>query len=315
MIEFCGFADEAASDLAGQIRATKALGWRWIEARNVDGVNLHDLDDAAFDRVCGQLADSGVGIACFGSAIANWATSILDGSDKTLAQTDRAVRRMQRLGTRLIRIMSFQVIKDSHGQALGPDNQQFAERAKRLREITARFRDAGVTPVHENCMNYGGMSATCTLRLLDAVPGLKLVFDTGNPVFSDDHDQLPDVQGRLPKQSSWEFWRQICDHVAHLHIKDAIWDPATATLTHTHAGDGQGDVIRIVADALARGYQGLISIEPHLTVVHHDTSITATEAQKFANYVDYGHRVRALVCGIQAGLERSVIATGAVVTH
>jgi hypothetical protein len=35
-----GFADEAATDIDGQIRATKELGWEYIEARNIDGVNL-----------------------------------------------------------------------------------------------------------------------------------------------------------------------------------------------------------------------------------------------------------------------------------
>ena len=35
-----GFADEAAKDLAGQIRATKQLGWRYIESRAIDGTNV-----------------------------------------------------------------------------------------------------------------------------------------------------------------------------------------------------------------------------------------------------------------------------------
>ena len=35
-----GFADEAAKDLAGQIRATRELGWSNIESRAIDGVPL-----------------------------------------------------------------------------------------------------------------------------------------------------------------------------------------------------------------------------------------------------------------------------------
>ena len=42
---FSGFADEAAKDLAGQIAATKALGWSNIESRNIDGTNIHDLSE------------------------------------------------------------------------------------------------------------------------------------------------------------------------------------------------------------------------------------------------------------------------------
>ena len=49
-----GFADEAAADIDGQIRATKELGWSRIEMRNVDGVNLHDLPDDKFEEVYGK---------------------------------------------------------------------------------------------------------------------------------------------------------------------------------------------------------------------------------------------------------------------
>src|SRR4051812_44041206 len=164
-----GFADEAATDIAGQIRATKELGWRWIESRAIDGRNIHDIDDAAFDRVVGALKDAGVGIDCFGSAIANWGKKITEPGDSSLAEAKRAIPRMQRLGSRQVRIMSFAVVPGK------PPAEQLAdERFRRLRELVALFRDAGLEAVHENCMNYGGMAASCTLRMLEAVPGLKL---------------------------------------------------------------------------------------------------------------------------------------------
>lgn len=40
-----GFADEAATDIQGQIKAIKALGWSHLEARNIDRVNLHGLPE------------------------------------------------------------------------------------------------------------------------------------------------------------------------------------------------------------------------------------------------------------------------------
>ena len=69
---YTGFADEAAADIAGQIRATKELGWSNIEARNINGKNIHDLTDHEFDAVYRKLQEAGVRINCFGSAIANW---------------------------------------------------------------------------------------------------------------------------------------------------------------------------------------------------------------------------------------------------
>ena len=69
---YTGFADEAANDLATQIKATKELGWSNIESRRIDGVNIHDLPEAAFDKVCEELEAAGVRINCFGSEVANW---------------------------------------------------------------------------------------------------------------------------------------------------------------------------------------------------------------------------------------------------
>ena len=48
---FTGFADEAAKSMAGQIQATRELGWDCIESRSIDGTNIHDLSDEAFDVV------------------------------------------------------------------------------------------------------------------------------------------------------------------------------------------------------------------------------------------------------------------------
>ena len=55
-----------------------------------------------------------------------------------------------------------------------------------VREVTKMFTDAGLTPVHENCMDYGGMSSAHALEMLDKCPGLKWVFDTANPIFNAD---------------------------------------------------------------------------------------------------------------------------------
>jgi len=283
---YTGFADEAATGIEGQIRATKELGWTLIESRNIDGVNIHDISDKAFDAVCGKLADAGVKINCFGSAIANWGTQITDSFEPTLEQARRAIPRMQRLGCGMIRIMSFAVLKDR-----GPEDQMEEERFRRVRELHKRFTDAGITPVHENCMNYGGMGWTYTLKLIENVPGLKLMFDTGNPVFTDDRSK-PEP---YPKQSAWEFYRHVKELVAYVHIKDGVWDPEAKKSNHTYAGEGQGDVKRIVKDLLGSGYDGGFSMEPHLAVVHHDPSIQSPEAIKYANYVEYGRRFMQLV--------------------
>lgn len=294
---YTGFADEAAHSLEGQIRATRELGWRCIESRKVDGVNLHDLSDEAFERVVAQLQASGVAVNCFGSAIANWAKAVDSPENPSLDEAKRCIPRMRRLGTKMVRIMSYAVLKDR-----APDDQMEAERFRRLREITQLFLDAGLMPLHENCNNYGGMGPAYTLRLLENVPGLKLIYDTGNPVHDRDRGKPKGADGQHPRQSSWEFYSQVKAHIAYVHIKDARRDPATGAIAHTFPGEGEGDVKRIVTDLLANGYDGGFSMEPHLAVQHHDPSITSPEAIMHANYVEYGRRFMALVDGVRAGL-------------
>ena len=123
MVYLTGFADEAADSIEDQIKATQALGWSWIESRKVNGTNIHDISDADFDKTCEALAQSGVGINCFGSAVANWASQITDDFQFTLDQIERAIPRMQRLNCKMIRIMSFAVLKDQ-----SPDDQMEEER-------------------------------------------------------------------------------------------------------------------------------------------------------------------------------------------
>ncbi len=283
---YTGFADEAAADLAGQIKATKLLGWNYIESRAIDGTNIHDLPEKRFEEVCDQLAAAGIGINCFGSTVANWGKRITDPMDSSLEEARRAIPRMQRLGTKLIRIMSFAWLKERSAE-----EQLAAERFQRLRVLTTMFLDAGIQPVHENCMNYGGLGWPYTLKLIENVPGLKLVFDTGNPISSDDRSK----PAPYPKQSSWEFYANVKDHIAYVHIKDGHFVSEEKGLVCTWPGEGDGDVRRIVADLLANGYDGGFSIEPHMTVIFHDNSVKADPEAMLDNYVEYGRRFMALV--------------------
>lgn len=294
-----GFADEAADDIAGQIEATRALGWSSIEARSVDGVNIHDLDEEAFKRCAEALEEAGVGVCCFGSTIANWGRRVDEDFSATLLTVDRAVARMKRLGVPLIRLMSYSVLFDAHGRAL-PDQRE-AERFARLREICSHFIEADITPVHENCLNYGGMSWEHTLRLLEEVPGLRLVYDTGNPGLS------PDFRKAFPypNQDSLETWERLKPFTSHIHIKDGRRDPATGEESYYFPGDGDCQVASILSDLMAAGYEGMLSIEPHMAVVFHDAKVHSTARTRFDNYVEYGRRTEALLrslgCEVSSG--------------
>lgn len=295
-----GIGDEAGNTLAAQIRATQALGWQQLEMRGVEVPgfakgNFHDIPDKAFDLAAGQLEAAGLGVYCFGSTVMNWAKKISDPFDITLGEVRRCIPRMQRLGTQFVRIMSFKP-----GEA---DDQIPPVVIERVREVTQMFIDAGITPVHENCMNYGGMSWQHTLQLLDEVPGLRLVFDTANPVFNFDR-MKPKPWSR---QDPWEFWTQVRDHAVHIHVKDATWNPSKNDADYNWPGEGEGRVRDILKDAFARGYDAGISIEPHMVVVFHDAQSKANDDAMLANYVEYGRRLETLIAEVKSELAEAVV--------
>ena len=301
MIQYTGITDEAGNPLATQIRATQVLGWKHIEMRNVavpgfPNGNVHDVPEAAFERVVAEIADAGLAIVAFGSSIGNWASQITDPFEITLERVDRAIPRMQRLGAQFVRVMSYAVLKDEAGKDL-PDQME-AERFRRLREIKARFDDAGLTLVHENCMNYGGMSISHALKTLEAVPGLRWVFDTCNPIFNQDRDN-PGHQ-----QDPWAFYQAVKPAISHIHIKDGVYDKVKKDCNYTLPGQGDGAVARIIGDVMASGYNGFLSIEPHTSVVFHSAGEAATgdpevrAAEQYRSYVDYGRALEKLVVAL-----------------
>lgn len=289
---FTGIGDEAGNLIETQIRALQTLGWNQLEARNVEvagfpKANLHEIPDAAFDIAAGKLRDAGIQVCCFGSTIANWGKKIDDPNEPSLAEARRAAARMQKLGTKMVRIMSYAV--------RGEEDQLEGERFRKLREIVKIFADAGLQAVHENCMNYGGMGWPFTLRLLEEVPGLKLVFDTANPVFNLDRSKPKP----WPRQDPWEFYEHVRPHVVHVHIKDATWNPAKNDADYNYPGDGQGKVRPILKDLLAGGYEGGISIEPHVAVVFHDATVKTSDDDMFNSFVEYGRRLMKLAEEVQ----------------
>jgi sugar phosphate isomerase/epimerase len=290
-----GIGDEASAPLSGQIQATRELEWKFLEMRAVQmpdvlKANFHDIPDAAFETAMRELEAADLQVYCFGSAIMNWAKKVSDPFETTLAEVKRAIPRMQRLGTKYVRIMSFK-----------PDEDEYAiprEVFRRVREVTNMFLDAGIQPLHENCMNYGGMSWQHALELLDKCPGLKWLFDSANPVFNSDRSKAKPWSPQDP----WEFWTHVRDHVEHFHIKDARWNPEKKDADYTWPGEGDGRLQEILKDALARGYKGAVSIEPHMAAVFHDANAKADDEASLRIFVEYGRRTQELIRGVETEL-------------
>jgi len=275
-----GFTDEAANDIDKQIQACRELGWKWLDLRSVDGVNIINLPDEKFDKVCSKLSEENIGVSGFGSEIANWSRKISDPPDRDYQELKQAIPRMKRLGVKMIRVMSYHTPEGRVGEF--PEIER--EVVSRLKKIAKIAEDEGIVCVHENCETWGGQSPEHTLFLLEQIdsPSFKLAFDTGNPF------ALVDRRGEPPFQykDALEFYYKVSDHIAYVHIKDGRMDGDTPI--YTFPGEGACRVQEILNQMRKNGYDGGFSIEPHIAVVFHDPSIVTSEEYRWKTFIEYG---------------------------
>lgn len=297
-----GIADEAGDSINSQIAATKALGWEHLEARflsvgNFEKGSIHEIPEEAFNLAVDALNEAEIKVCGIGSTIGNWAHSITDPFDITEGEVERCITRMKVLGSSIVRIMSYSILEDENEN--DHENQFFEERIKRLKNIITRLEDNGITPAHENCMNYGGMSTSHALKLQNEIPQMKWVFDTGNPVFNADRS----APRPYPRQDAWSFYQALKENIVHVHIKDGIWDNLKNECTFTMPGEGDGKVEEILSDLKKTNYEGFISIEPHIASVFHeedneDIDQETKEKNQLDTYIEYGKKLEEIISKI-----------------
>ncbi len=218
-------------------------------------------------------------------AIANWARPITCDPQIDKDDLESAIPRMHRLGASFIRVMSYP--NDSKNPQ--SEDKWRQESIRRMKDLAKIAENGGVTLCHENCSGWGGLSAENSNVLLAEVdsPALKLVFDTGNPV----------AYG----QESWPYYQSVVDDIVYVHVKDAK-HAADGEEVYTVCGEGDGSVERILRDLLSRGYDGGISIEPHLAAVIHTGETTDDVSKLYDSYVNYGKKLMGIVEPIRAEL-------------
>ena len=80
------------------------------------------------------------------------------------------------------------------------------------------------------------------------------------------------------KEKPIDNWPGLKPYTTHIHIKDALLSNGQVV----PAGQGDGDVEAILADAKQSGYSGFLTLEPHLKVAGHSHGETGPELFKTA---------------------------------
>lgn len=234
-----GFADEIADDLTTQIESLKKLNIRYVEMRGVDGNNLifHSTDKVK--EIKSRLDDAGIALSALGSPLGK--IGIEEPFEKHFEEFKRAVEIAHMMKTKNIRMFSFYI---PEGKSEVYRNQVFDRMGQFVDYATAN--DAVL--LHENEKGIYGEKAKECRELMDAFAGehFKAIFDFANFVQAG--------------QDTLEAYELLKDDIAYVHVKDAL----AANGNVVPAGMGDGNVAAILRRLFESGYEGFLSLEPHL---------------------------------------------------
>jgi sugar phosphate isomerase/epimerase len=244
MFVLSAFADEIDPDPQRQIEVLKGCGIRHIELRSILKTNVLDLTDLQAAELKSLLDREGFRLSAIGSPIGK--VVIDQPFEPHLQRFRRALEMCRRFDTPNVRIFSYYLTEG------GDWDDWRREVLDRMWQKVELARKAGVRLLHENEHRIYGDSPDRVKDLMETVleqvdgPWLAAVYDPANYVFC----------GYDP----WEGWQKTKPWTAHFHIKD--W--AAGEKHGRLAGEGQGRIAEVMADAVRGGYDGFATLEPHL---------------------------------------------------
>lgn len=235
-----GFADEIDPMIDVQIEQMKRFGIGHIEMRGVDGKNIADCSMEEIRAVADKCRAAEMRISALGSPLGK--ISIADDMDEHMVQLENLMEKAKILGTNYIRVFSFYLPKE---EAPEKYRDEVLRRMQRMANAAAQQQ---ITLLHENEKGiYGDIAERC-LDIFESVGSDRLwaTFDPANFVQC----------GCQPYPHAYELLKS---YIRYVHIKDAKADGIVVP-----AGQGIGEVPKLLAQLKRDGYQGFLSLEPHL---------------------------------------------------
>ena len=236
-----GFADEISADFEKQLEVLKRLGLSYMEIRGVNGKGIDTYEVSQVKEIKKSLDMAGIEISSLASPIGK--IDIRQGFEEHYEHFKHVVELAHILKAPYIRMFSFFMPPDQ-------DVQKYeGEVLERLGKMVSYDELGEIQLLHENEKDIFGDTAARCLKIMQAFSkeGLKMAFDFANFVQCG--------------QNTEEAFELLGDYVAYVHIKDAV----AQTKAIVPAGQGDGQIESILKKLKERGYNGFLSLEPHLT--------------------------------------------------
>ena len=249
MVKLCAFSDEAASDLDGQIEALKRNGMALTELRSIDGVSIKDFTVAQAKEYAKTLQGEGIGVWALGSPLGK-----VRLDDDFWGDVKHVFELAHIFETKRIRMFSFFDAYDKKARVI--------EALTRMAELAQK---EGLYLCHENEKEIFGDTHVRVIELLNAVKGLRFVYDPAN--FLQVGDAADDTLNALHSRADY------------FHIKDVV----AATGELVPAGHGDGKIVELLKRI---DRNTVLTLEPHLKVFAGYASIDNTELKNKYNYPD-----------------------------
>jgi 3-dehydroshikimate dehydratase len=254
MMRLAAFADEIATDPVEQLDVLESKNIKALELRSAWGKNVLKFDSDDLATLKKLFQERGFTVSAIGSPIGKY--PITEEFGKHLEDFRRIIEIARFFETPNIRLFSFYI----------PDGQDPAryrdEVIRRLQAFVEEVKGKPIVLLHENEKEiYGDVSERC-LDLFAAIrsPQFRGIIDPANFV----------QVGEKPFRQCWPKLKESIDYI---HIKDALF----ATKEVVPAGEGDGEIEALLQELFQRGYEGYLSLEPHLNVSHSSIGITGPD--------------------------------------
>ncbi len=238
---FSAFADEASASIDEQIAACKKNGIEFIELRNCDGKNVSNLTVDEAKAIKAKLDEGGIGVYSIGSHYGK--IEITDDFGPHFEAFKNTVEVAKVFGAKYIRMFSFYFLK-------GENRADYKDEVfARMGAMADYALENGIKCCHENERGIYGDTPERAIEIADYFGNrLGVIFDPANYLIN--------------PNKTFPAFETLCDRITYMHIKDAIY----GTENIVPAGEGDGEIEKMLRMLDKREDEIILSVEPHLRV-------------------------------------------------